>query len=207
MILFYRPILHISGRLIPLGYFVRGVYQLLAFQESYTLNAVADLIWHNHVSLKVFIFVWRLFRDRLPTKANLVWKLIHIPHIHCLTILKDSSKAINKLQSLSRAFRIVLFRLSLLRCCDLRWYTKRETPLHPSSLWATMESPKWTMKTSNMSRSHWTMQNCPSIYYTIQKINEKPKIKRFLKICLVEEFQLTLCGHEWIDEKSVVMWW
>lgn len=32
---------------------------------------VSDFIWHKHVPLKVFIFLWRLFRDRLPTKANL----------------------------------------------------------------------------------------------------------------------------------------
>ncbi|GAU49983.1 hypothetical protein TSUD_287480 [Trifolium subterraneum] len=30
------------------------------------------LIWHPQVPLKVSIFAWRLLRDRLPTKANLV---------------------------------------------------------------------------------------------------------------------------------------
>jgi len=30
-----------------------------------------DLIRHNQVPLKVSIFLWRLLRDKLPTKSNL----------------------------------------------------------------------------------------------------------------------------------------
>jgi hypothetical protein len=30
------------------------------------------LIWHKQVPLKVSVFAWRLLRDRLPTKSNLV---------------------------------------------------------------------------------------------------------------------------------------
>jgi len=30
-----------------------------------------DLIWHKQVPLKVSVFVWRMLRDRLPTKKNL----------------------------------------------------------------------------------------------------------------------------------------
>lgn len=33
---------------------------------------VGDLVWHKQVPLKVSILAWRLIRDRLPTKANLV---------------------------------------------------------------------------------------------------------------------------------------
>ncbi|MCI37386.1 cysteine-rich receptor-like protein kinase, partial [Trifolium medium] len=54
------------------GYPVRGAYQLLTSQESVTLDAVEYLLWHKQVPLKISIFVWRLLRDRLPTKANLV---------------------------------------------------------------------------------------------------------------------------------------
>jgi hypothetical protein len=36
------------------------------------LDAAEDLVWHKQIPLKVFIFVWRLFRNRLPTKTNLV---------------------------------------------------------------------------------------------------------------------------------------
>ncbi|MCI45078.1 cysteine-rich receptor-like protein kinase, partial [Trifolium medium] len=54
------------------GYSVRGAYQLLTSQDSVTLDAGLDLIWHKHVPLKVSILAWRLLQDRLPTKTNLV---------------------------------------------------------------------------------------------------------------------------------------
>ncbi|CAJ2673682.1 unnamed protein product [Trifolium pratense] len=54
------------------GYTVRGAYQLLTTQDTVTLDAASGLIWHRQVPLKVSICAWRLLRDRLPTKANLV---------------------------------------------------------------------------------------------------------------------------------------
>ncbi|GAU37349.1 hypothetical protein TSUD_395310 [Trifolium subterraneum] len=41
-------------------------------QVSATTDDTKKLIWHSQVPLKVSIFAWRLLRDRLPTKANLV---------------------------------------------------------------------------------------------------------------------------------------
>jgi hypothetical protein len=54
------------------GYSVRGVYPLLMSHDSVHLDQVEDFIWHKHVPSKISIFVWRLFHDRFPTKANLV---------------------------------------------------------------------------------------------------------------------------------------
>ncbi|CAJ2672661.1 unnamed protein product [Trifolium pratense] len=54
------------------GYTVRGAYQILTSQDSVTLHDAENLIWHPQVPLKVSIFAWRLLRDRLPTRANLV---------------------------------------------------------------------------------------------------------------------------------------
>ncbi|GAU31515.1 hypothetical protein TSUD_332900 [Trifolium subterraneum] len=54
------------------GYSVRGAYQLLTTHPSDPHEAALDLIWHKQVPLKVSIFAWRLLRDRLPTKSNLV---------------------------------------------------------------------------------------------------------------------------------------
>ncbi|GAU26985.1 hypothetical protein TSUD_290350 [Trifolium subterraneum] len=62
-----------------LGYSVRGAYQLLTSQPSYPLDTAADLIWHKQVALKVSIFAWRLLRDRLSTKSNLVTRGIITP--------------------------------------------------------------------------------------------------------------------------------
>ncbi|KAK2430956.1 hypothetical protein QL285_029238 [Trifolium repens] len=70
-------------RLDPvLGYSVRGAYQLLTSQDSVTLGEAEDLIWHRQVPSKVSIFAWRLLRDRLPTKTNLVSRGILPPDLH-----------------------------------------------------------------------------------------------------------------------------
>ncbi|PNX83176.1 cysteine-rich receptor-like protein kinase [Trifolium pratense] len=54
------------------GYSVCGVYRLLTSQDPVTLDAAENLIWHTQVPLKVSICAWRLLRDRLPMKENLV---------------------------------------------------------------------------------------------------------------------------------------
>jgi len=51
---------------------VRSVYQMLTSNESHTLHAASDLIWHIQVPTKVTILSLRRFRKRLLTKDNLV---------------------------------------------------------------------------------------------------------------------------------------
>ncbi|GAU14165.1 hypothetical protein TSUD_169910 [Trifolium subterraneum] len=68
------------------GYSVRGAYQLFTSQDSVTLDAAAGHIWYTHVPLKVSIFVWRLLRDRLPKKSNLVVRgIISSEAHHCVS--------------------------------------------------------------------------------------------------------------------------
>jgi hypothetical protein len=64
------------------GYTVRGAYQLLTSQDPVPLGIADDLVWHRQVPLKVSIFAWRLLRDRLPTKSNLVARGIISPEAH-----------------------------------------------------------------------------------------------------------------------------
>jgi len=56
------------------GYTVSGAYYSLMSDISNTSNAPpapASTIWKKDVPLKVSIFAWQLFRDRLPRKVNL----------------------------------------------------------------------------------------------------------------------------------------
>jgi hypothetical protein len=64
------------------GYSVRDAYQVLTAQDMTVIGEAEDLIWHRQVPLKVSIFAWRLLRDRLPTKANLVSRGILAPDLH-----------------------------------------------------------------------------------------------------------------------------
>ena len=67
------------------GYTVRGAYQLLTFQAAPLINVTQELVWHNQVPLKVSILVWRLLRDRLPTKINLLRRgIVHSEAIRCM---------------------------------------------------------------------------------------------------------------------------
>ncbi|GAU42955.1 hypothetical protein TSUD_142920 [Trifolium subterraneum] len=43
------------------------------------MDDAEKLIWHFQIPFKVSIFAWRLLRDRLPTKANLVTRGILSP--------------------------------------------------------------------------------------------------------------------------------
>jgi len=53
-------------------FIVRSLYNFLAIQPQVGLPVDVSSIWHKDVPLKVVLFGWRLFRDRLPTKDNLL---------------------------------------------------------------------------------------------------------------------------------------
>jgi hypothetical protein len=56
------------------GYTVRGAYNMLTsgtVSMSTAPMVSAPLLWRKDIPLKVSVFAWRLFRNRLPTKANL----------------------------------------------------------------------------------------------------------------------------------------
>lgn len=54
------------------GYSVRSAYHLLTSQDPPLLHTSENLIWPSKVPMKVSILAWRLLRDRLPTKNNLL---------------------------------------------------------------------------------------------------------------------------------------
>jgi len=51
---------------------VRSAYNFLTIQLPAASSVAASSIWNKDVPLKVGLFAWRQFRDRLPTKDNLV---------------------------------------------------------------------------------------------------------------------------------------
>jgi hypothetical protein len=54
------------------GYTVREAYQLLTSQVTHNVDVTEELIWHKQVPLKVSSLAWRLLRNRLLTKENLL---------------------------------------------------------------------------------------------------------------------------------------
>jgi hypothetical protein len=53
-------------------YSVRSAYKLLTTQPPTASVVSVSSLWNKDIPLKVVLFAWRLFRDRLPTKSNLI---------------------------------------------------------------------------------------------------------------------------------------
>jgi len=48
-------------------------------------RGLLDVVWHKKTPLKASLFVWRLFRNRLPTKDNLLRRqMLHSDNITCV---------------------------------------------------------------------------------------------------------------------------
>ncbi|XP_024636586.1 uncharacterized protein [Medicago truncatula] len=54
------------------GYSVKGTYKYLTLPTTPVETSLYDAAWLKQVPLKVYVFVWRLLRNRLPTKDNLL---------------------------------------------------------------------------------------------------------------------------------------
>jgi hypothetical protein len=77
------------------GYSVCGAYRILTLQESALLDEATYLIWHRQVSKKVSIFAWRLFCDRLPTKANFLACCVISPEVlYCVSRCRSVESAL-----------------------------------------------------------------------------------------------------------------
>ncbi|XP_024630828.1 uncharacterized protein [Medicago truncatula] len=61
------------------GYTIRGAYHVLTSQDHSDAATDAELVWHKQVPLKVSVFAWRLLRDRLPMKTNLIARQVLSP--------------------------------------------------------------------------------------------------------------------------------
>ena len=64
---------------------VRSLYNFLTLQPPAEPPVDASSIWHKDVPLKVVVFAWRLLRDRLHTKDNLLRRgIIHFDSRLCV---------------------------------------------------------------------------------------------------------------------------
>jgi hypothetical protein len=58
------------------GYSVREAYRHITTSGEQVDRSVVDDVWHRYIPQKVSMFVWRLLRNRLPTKDNLLRRRI-----------------------------------------------------------------------------------------------------------------------------------
>jgi len=68
-----------------IGYSVRGTYKHLTVSASPVERFLPDAVWLKQVPMKISVFVWWLFRNRLPTKDNLVRRrVLHHDDLACV---------------------------------------------------------------------------------------------------------------------------
>ncbi|XP_024628642.1 uncharacterized protein [Medicago truncatula] len=58
------------------GYTVREAYRFLTDNGNAGNRTLVEDVWHKSIPTKVSVFVWRLFRNRLPTRDNLVHRRV-----------------------------------------------------------------------------------------------------------------------------------
>ena len=54
------------------GFSISHVYNLFTTTKQNTERVITANVWLKHIPLKIYLFSWRLFRNRLPTKDNLI---------------------------------------------------------------------------------------------------------------------------------------
>jgi hypothetical protein len=67
------------------GYSVKETFQYLTMSVTPVEHDLFDAAWLKQVPLKVSVFVWRLLRNRLPTKCNLLrMRVLHHDDTSCV---------------------------------------------------------------------------------------------------------------------------
>jgi len=68
------------------GNSISETYQLLVNLVPHFHSPVLDLNWHKNISLKVYVFAWRLLRNWLPTKDDLFRQgILNQDSQHCVS--------------------------------------------------------------------------------------------------------------------------
>jgi hypothetical protein len=73
---------------------VKEAYRFLTTPEVPPDRSLVDNVWHHCIPSKVSLFVWRLLRNRLPTKDNLVRRrVLHSDDSACISGCQQSETA------------------------------------------------------------------------------------------------------------------
>jgi len=94
------------------GYSVSGTYRYLSSTAEPMATSASNDVWHKLVPVKVSIFVWRLPQDRIPTRANLVRRLVLQPNLNLCAAGCDSVETTDHLFLHCNYFRNVWYHLT-----------------------------------------------------------------------------------------------
>ena len=67
-------------------YSVREAYRFITSHGDHADRSLVDNVWHRHIPARMSLFVWRLLRNWLPTRGNLLRRnIIHATNSLCVT--------------------------------------------------------------------------------------------------------------------------
>jgi len=76
------------------GYSVWEAYRFITSNDVPVDRSLIDEVWHKLIMLKVSLFVWRLLRNKLPTKDNLMRRrVLQITGSACVSGCGDTETA------------------------------------------------------------------------------------------------------------------
>lgn len=80
------------------SFLVRSVYNYITAQIPTYIVVPVSSLWHKDVPLKVVLFAWRVFRDRLPIKDNLFRRgVIDQNSLECVAACDSSESSVHLL--------------------------------------------------------------------------------------------------------------
>jgi len=104
------------------GYSVQESYRFITNSgEQVERRSLVNDVWHRHIYVKVSVFVWRLLRNRLPTKDN------HANDISC-AIRCDVTETTTHLCEMSHTLWLHVWNwvgLSVVAPCQIRHHFTR----------------------------------------------------------------------------------
>lgn len=65
------------------AYSVRTTYKQLRAHDAIEEQSVFSKLWNGGVLLKVKVFGWKLFQDRIPSRQNLAWRNVQLQSVLC----------------------------------------------------------------------------------------------------------------------------
>jgi len=76
------------------GYSVREAYRFITSNDVQVDRSLVDDVWHKLIPSKVSLFVWRLLRNKIPTKDNLLRRrVLQITETTCVSGCGDTETA------------------------------------------------------------------------------------------------------------------
>jgi len=192
----------IIKNLLSDGYSVRESYRFLTTSGEQVDRSLMDDVWHRNIPEKVSLFVWRLLRNRLPSKDNLLRQnILHVNDLACVTGCgaSESAKHLFLDCDLSYSLWLLIWNwigISVVTPCQIRdhfiqVFFMAEMPRGTHSFFKVVWSAcVWVIWKERNNRIFKNMVSTPLVLF------ERVKLLSFLWL-KAKQASFYYCYHDW----------